>query len=59
MRNLTLDHPKLAGEDPTIVAIAANGSIADAPVPVFDRDHVEALCDFIITHMELAQNDAG
>ena len=57
VRNLTLDHPKLAGEDPTIVAIAANGAIADAPVPVFDRDHVEALCDFIITHMELAQND--
>ena len=53
VRNLALDHPKLAGDDPTIVAIAANGAIADAPVPVFDRDHVEALGDFIITLMRL------
>jgi molybdopterin-guanine dinucleotide biosynthesis protein B len=53
VRNLALDHPKLAGEDPTIVAIAANGAIGDAQVPVFDRDHVEALADFIITHMRL------
>ena len=53
VRNLALDHPKLAGDDPTIVAIAANGAIADAPVPVFDRDHVEALADFIITLMRL------
>ena len=55
VRNLALDHPKLAGEDSTIVAIAANGAIADAPVPVFDRDHVEALAQFIIMHMELAK----
>jgi molybdopterin-guanine dinucleotide biosynthesis protein B len=53
VRNLTLDHPKLAGTDPTIVAIAANGALADTQVPVFDRDHVEALADFIITHMRL------
>lgn len=53
VRNLALDHPKLAGDDPTIVAIAANGAIADAGVPVFDRDHVAALADFIITLMEL------
>src|SRR5262245_28688320 len=53
VRNLALDHPKLAGEDPTVVAIAANGAVDDAQVPVFDRDHVEALADFIITHMRL------
>jgi molybdopterin-guanine dinucleotide biosynthesis protein B len=53
VRNLALDHPKLAGHDPTIVAIAANGAVADAQVPVFDRDHVEALADFIVTHMRL------
>jgi molybdopterin-guanine dinucleotide biosynthesis adapter protein len=53
VRNLALDHPKLAGDDPTIVAIAANGRNTDAPVPVFDRDHVEALADFIITLMRL------
>ena len=54
VRNTTLDHPQLAGNDPTIVAIAANGTVGDAAVPVFDRDHVAALADFIITHMRLA-----
>ena len=55
LRNLALDHPKLAGEDPTIVAIAANGAIADAPVPVFNRDDVAALSQFIINHLELRE----
>lgn len=53
VRNVTLDHPRLAGGDPTIVAIAANGPVADAPVPVFDRDGVSALADFIVKHMRL------
>lgn len=53
VRNLDLDHPKLARDDPTIVAIAANGTVEDAEIPVFDRDHVAALADFIITHMRL------
>ena len=54
VRNLALDHPKLAGDDPTIVAIAATGPIAGAPVPVFDRDDVSALVSFIERHMGLA-----
>jgi molybdopterin-guanine dinucleotide biosynthesis protein B len=54
VRNLDLDHPKLAGEDPTVVAVAANGEIADAPVPVFSRDDVTALATFIERRMELA-----
>ena len=53
VRNLALDHPKLESQDPTIAAIAANGKISDAQVPVFDRDHVGALADFIIAHMRL------
>jgi molybdopterin-guanine dinucleotide biosynthesis adapter protein len=53
VRNLALDHPNLAGDDPTIVAIAATGAIAGTPVPVFDRDDVSALSAFIISHMEL------
>lgn len=53
VRNVELDHPKLAGEDPTVVAIAANGPIADAPVPVFDRDDVAILASFIERHMEM------
>jgi molybdopterin-guanine dinucleotide biosynthesis protein B len=55
VRNLCLDHPHLAGDDATIVAIAATGTIADSPVPVFDRDDVSALSSFIISHMELAK----
>ncbi|HUR42500.1 MAG TPA: molybdopterin-guanine dinucleotide biosynthesis protein B [Aestuariivirga sp.] len=47
VRNLALDHPKLAGADPTVIAIAANGMIADPPVPIFDRDDVRALAGFI------------
>ena len=53
VRNLNLLHPKLAGEDPTVVAIAANGPLQDAPVPVFDRDDVTALASFIEEHMKL------
>ena len=55
VRNLSLDHPNLAGDDPTIVAIAATGAIAGAPVPVFDRDDVSALSAFIVGHMKLAK----
>jgi molybdopterin-guanine dinucleotide biosynthesis protein B len=57
VRNLALDHPKLAGNDSTIVAIAVNGSVADAPVPVFDRDNVAALTQFIVNHLGLAKHD--
>jgi molybdopterin-guanine dinucleotide biosynthesis protein B len=53
VRNVALDHPKLAGEDPSVVAIAANGPIPDAPVPVFDRDDVAALVRFIERHTGL------
>lgn len=53
VRNVELNHAELAGDDPTIIAIAANGIVVDAPVPVFDRDGVAALTKFIIRHMEL------
>ena len=53
VRNLDFAHPKLAGDDPTVVALAANGPVADAPVPVFDRDDVAALASFIETHTGL------
>ena len=53
VRNVLLDHPHLAGEDATIVALAANGPIVGSPVPVFDRDDVSALATFIENRMEL------
>ncbi|MFL5259866.1 MAG: molybdopterin-guanine dinucleotide biosynthesis protein B [Hyphomicrobiales bacterium] len=54
VRNLALDHPKLAQSDPTVIAIAANGDIGGEPVPVFDRDDVRSLSDFIIGKMDLS-----
>lgn len=53
VRNLDLNHVHLAGDDPTIVAIAANGVVEHAPVPVFDRDDLQALVSFIERHMQL------
>jgi molybdopterin-guanine dinucleotide biosynthesis protein B len=53
VRNLELDHPKLAGSDPTVVAIATDGPVTDAPVPVYSRDDVAALAAFVIAHMAL------
>jgi molybdopterin-guanine dinucleotide biosynthesis protein B len=53
VRNVDLDHARLAGDDPTVVAIAASGPVPDAPVPVFSRDDVAALADFVIDHAGL------
>lgn len=53
VRNLDLDHPALSGDDPTIVAIAATGPIVLQDVPVFNRDDVSALVDFIVSHVGL------
>ena len=54
VRNLELNYQTLAGDDPTIVAIAANGEIANCTVPVFSRDDVSNLAQFIIKHTGLA-----
>jgi molybdopterin-guanine dinucleotide biosynthesis adapter protein len=54
VRNLSLNHPTLAGDDPTVVAIAATGPVPDARVPVFDRDDVAALAQFILSHSGLS-----
>ena len=55
VRNVTLAHPELAGKDSTVIAIAANGVIETSPVPVFDRENVKSIADFIVAHMELAR----
>jgi molybdopterin-guanine dinucleotide biosynthesis adapter protein len=54
VRNLALDSPVLAGDDPTIVAVAATGAVMGSSVPVFDRDDVTALTTFIVKHTGLA-----
>ena len=55
VRNVALAHPELAGKDSTVIAIAANGVIENSPVPVFDRENVESIADFIVARMELAR----
>lgn len=55
VRNLELNHSPLAGDDPTIVAIAANGKVHVENLPVYDRDDVTALAQFIIQHCKMAQ----
>ena len=56
VRNLDLNHPVLAGTDPSIVAVAANGP-CHAPVPIFRRDDVQALARFIIVQQGLSEKD--
>jgi molybdopterin-guanine dinucleotide biosynthesis adapter protein len=53
VRNIDLNHPKLAGDDPTVIAVAANGAVKDELIPVFDRDDVAALATFILSHTRL------
>jgi molybdopterin-guanine dinucleotide biosynthesis protein B len=53
VRNLVLGHPELAGGDPSVIAVAANGPIQGCPVPVFDREDVTRIADFIIERMAL------
>jgi molybdopterin-guanine dinucleotide biosynthesis protein B len=53
VRNVALGHPELALRDPSVIAIACNGAVEEAPVPVFDRDDVRAIADFIIARLEL------
>jgi molybdopterin-guanine dinucleotide biosynthesis protein B len=55
VRNVALAHPELAGKDPTVIAIAANGVIENALVPVFDRENVTSIADFIVARMELTR----
>lgn len=47
VRNVDSSNPRLVDEDETIVAVAANGPVDDCPVPVYDRDDIFALADFI------------
>ncbi len=53
VRNVELNHPALAGDDLTVVAVAANGTINIAHVPCFNRDDVTALAEFVVRHCEL------
>ena len=45
--NTELDHPRLAGNDENIIAVATNGPLDGEPVPAFDRDNISAIADLV------------
>jgi molybdopterin-guanine dinucleotide biosynthesis adapter protein len=52
IRDIAQDAPKLV-DDPTVIAVAANGAVEDAGVPVFDRDDIMGLADFVVAWARL------
>ena len=42
--------PLIAADDPSIVAIASNGPVPGAPVPVLDLEDAEAIAALVIEH---------
>jgi molybdopterin-guanine dinucleotide biosynthesis protein B len=53
VRNLALGHPELAGRDPSVIAVAASGPVEGCGVPVFSREDVNNIADFIVDRMGL------
>jgi len=57
VRRAGLGHRELAGEDPTIVAVAADHAIPDAPVPVLEVNDISGIADFVIAHVGLERRE--
>jgi len=53
VRRNGVDRPPLAEEDQSVVAIACDVEIADAPVPVLNVDDISGIADFILAHIGL------
>ena len=49
--------PLIAPDDPRIVAIASDGPVADAKVPVLALDDAEAIAEFILTHCRIGARE--
>ncbi len=49
--------PLIAPDDPRIVAIASDGPVADAKVPVLALDDAEAIAEFILTHCRIGAGE--
>ena len=48
-----MGHPLMAGENPTIRAVASDISHIDVAVPVFDLDDIRGIADFILAETGL------
>lgn len=55
VRNLELRHPELAPGDPSVIAIAASGELEAGAIPLFSRDDIAGLADFITAKLGLAR----
>jgi len=49
----SLSHPMMAGENPTIRALAADGAAAPDGLPRFDIDDISGIADFILREVGL------
>lgn len=47
--------PLLAADDPTIIAVASDEPLPDAPVPVLDLDDVPAIAGLVLARLELLE----
>jgi molybdopterin-guanine dinucleotide biosynthesis adapter protein len=54
VRGDAANHPDLAPADPTVIAIVASTELAPGTVPVFGRDDVREIADFIAARLGLA-----
>ncbi len=54
----SLGKPLLAAADPTIVAVASDGPVPEAPVPVIGLDDAEAVAAFILARCALEERAA-
>ena len=55
VRGPATTHPDLAPDDPTVIAIAASAELAPGTIPVFSRDDVMEIADFITAELGLVQ----
>ncbi len=49
--------PLIAPDDPKIVAIASDGPVGDAKVPVLALDDTQAIAEFILTHCQIGMRE--
>ena len=53
VRNSKLDNKDLAPDDPHVIAIAFQGTVGNATLPVFDVDSISEIANFIQKHCGL------
>jgi len=54
VRDPALGHPELAPGDATVIAIATSSELTPGQVPVFSRDDIAGIADFVAAKLDLA-----